>query len=103
MPLPELVRRLWFFLHRDRMSAELAEEMRLHEELRARRERGTGARADEAALMARRRFGNRALLVEESRDQWRLRWLDELATDLRHGLRSLRGAPPAPWPPSSAR
>lgn len=93
MPLPELVRRLWFFLHRDRMSAELAEEMRLHEELRARRERGTGARADEAALMARRRFGNRALLVEESRDQWRLRWLDELATDLRHGLRSLRGAP----------
>ena len=34
MPLPELARRIWFFLRRDRIAAELAEEMRLHVELR---------------------------------------------------------------------
>ena len=38
MSLAELARRIWFFLRRDRMSADLAEEMQLHMELRARRE-----------------------------------------------------------------
>src|SRR5690606_24312881 len=93
MPLVELVRRLWFFLRRDRISAELAEEMRLHMELRAESERAQGLNTDEAAWSARRSFGNSARLVETSRDQWRLRWLDELSVDVKHGFRSLRRVP----------
>jgi predicted permease len=93
MPLAELARRIWFFLRRDRVSAELAEEMRLHQELRARREREAGVAATEATWRARRQFGNGARHVEESRDQWGMRWADELAVDLTYGLRALRRAP----------
>ncbi len=93
MPLVELARRLWFFLRRDRISAELAEEMRLHMELRAESERAQGLDPDEAAWSARRSFGNSTRLVEASRDQWGLRWLDELSVDVKHGLRSLHRAP----------
>lgn len=93
MSLAELARRVWFFLRRDRMSADLADEMRLHQELRAQREHQAGFDAAEAARRARRQFGNSTHFVEESRDQWGLRWADALRVDLRYGLRALRRAP----------
>lgn len=93
MSIAELARRLWFFLRRDRVTAELEEEMRLHMELRAERERAAGFDEQEAQRRAVRRFGNRGRHVEESRDQWGMRWADELSLDLRYALRSLRRAP----------
>ena len=93
MSLAELARRVWFFLRRDRISAELAEEMRLHVELRARREREAGHDASEAQHRARRQFGNAPHLVEGSRDQWGMRWADDLMVDLKYGGRALRRAP----------
>ena len=93
MSLAELARRAWYFLRRDRMSADLAEEMRLHVELRARREREAGFDDGEAARRAQRQFGNSLHLREVSRDQWGMRWAEELMFDLRYGLRALRRAP----------
>src|SRR5687768_17629512 len=93
MSLAELVRRVWFFLRRDRISADLAEEMRLHVELRTRRERAAGFDEAEAASRARKQFGNTTYLAEESRGQWGMRWADDLLTDLKYGLRALRRAP----------
>ena len=89
MSLAELVRRVWFFLRRDRMSAELAEEMQLHMELRARRERAAGFDEHEAMQRARRRFGNTTWLAEESRYQTGMRWADHLLVDLKYGLRAV--------------
>ena len=93
MSLAELARRVWFFLRRDRIAADLAEEMRLHVELRARQEREAGFDAAEATRRARRQFGNSTHFVRESRDQWGMRWAEDLAIDLRYGLRALRRAP----------
>ena len=93
MSIAELVRRVWFFLRRDRVTAELEEEMRLHVELRAAREQAEGMDAAEAHYRAARQFGNRGRHVEESRDQWGMRWADELSIDLRYAVRSLRRSP----------
>ena len=93
MSLAELARRVWFFLRRDRMSAELAEEMKLHMELRARRERESGFDEADAMQRARRRFGNTTWLAEESRSQTGLRWADHLMVDVKYGIRALRRAP----------
>jgi putative ABC transport system permease protein len=80
--LHEWRRRLAVLLHRDRWESDLAEEMRLHAELRA----GEGAEA-------RRRFGNLGQLQEESRAVWGWAWVDSLWQDIRYGLRTLVSNP----------
>src|SRR2546425_2976838 len=59
-------RRLLFLCRRDRFERELGEEMR---------------------------FGNPALLKEDSRASWTFAAFETLARDLRHGLRVLRRSP----------
>ena len=95
MPFPgELWRRLQFWLHRDRFSAELDEEMRLHTELRAEQLRDSEHFTDaRAAFAARRRFGNATQLREMSRELWSGRWADDFLQDVRFALRQLRKAP----------
>src|SRR5437763_1216072 len=94
MTLDELWRRVWFFFHRERFSAELDEEMRLHADLRAAwlREK-EGASPEQAVLAARARFGNTTLLKEDSRDMWVARWLEDIFKDIHFALRQLRKAP----------
>jgi predicted permease len=82
-------RRLRMWLSRGKLERELAEEMQLHLELAERDARARG----EAPGTARRRFGNRALAAEESREAWGWRRLDELAGDLRYALRTMRRGP----------
>jgi macrolide transport system ATP-binding/permease protein len=90
----ELWRRLRFWLHREAFSAELDEEMRLHQELRAEQLRATAQLVPEqASLHARRQFGNMTRLAEASRDLWSGRWLDEVSQDVRFAIRQLRRAP----------
>jgi len=76
-----------------RMREELAEEMRLHLELRAQANQAAGLNEEEARLEAQKRFGNPLVLADESRDAWGVRWLDELRQDLRYAGRQLRRAP----------
>lgn len=71
---------------RERLSAELAEEMEAHMALEA-DDRG------EPLAEARRRFGNPARVAEEARAEWGFPSLDTLLQDTRYALRAMRRAP----------
>jgi putative ABC transport system permease protein len=76
----KLWRKLLFRFRRERFEEELAEEMRLHQELRAERSE-------------RRRFGNMTALREASRDVWSWAWLDELGQNARYAWRLTKKSP----------
>jgi len=95
-----MLARLKYFFHRSRQAADLREEMRLHVELRAQQLEQRGIPAEEAHSMAQRRFGNRALVEDRSREAWeqgRSAWgfssWERLAQDFRLAARSLRKTP----------
>jgi predicted permease len=48
-----------------------------------------GVPEDEAHWVARREFGNRSLMMEDSRGAWRFTFLETLLQDIRYGLRTL--------------
>src|ERR1700689_1498867 len=94
---------------------ELDEEIQSHLEMEAREHARAGASASEAEAAARRAFGNRTRIAEQTREVWGLGWMEELGRDLRYGARALRRTPgftlvwgltlalgSAPTPPSSA-
>ncbi len=94
MPIGELWRRLQFWRHRDEFSADLADEMRFHTELRAAQLRETEhLPAELATASARRRFGNVTRAQETSRDVWTVRWAEDLLQDVKVTVRQLRKAP----------
>jgi len=66
------------------------EEMTFHIESRIRDLVAGGMTGDAAEAIARRQFGNRLRLREESRDAKLLPWLDSLGRDVRLGARMLR-------------
>jgi predicted permease len=87
----EWIGRLFDWMHRDRLSRELADEMRFHREQLERDARATGD--PHAAHTARRQFGNDTRLREAARDWWSIRWLDQLQQDVRYAIRGLRHSP----------
>jgi MacB-like periplasmic core domain len=91
--LAEVGRRLVALFHRGRFDADLEEEMRLHQELRKRQQVECGVSREEAHYAAQRRFGNKLVLREESRDMWGWNWLETFLQDVRYGLRQLRRNP----------
>lgn len=93
MTIGTLWRRIRAVLLARRMRDELAEEMRLHVELRAEANLAAGLAHEEAQVDAQRRFGHPLALADESRDAWGVRWFDELWQDLHYALRQLRRAP----------
>src|SRR5579875_3278349 len=88
--LLELWRRFLFLFQRDRMAKELADEMRLHLELRAEEHAASGMKRGEAEARARRAFGNVTRLSERGRAAWGWTFVETLASDLRYGFRTLR-------------
>jgi predicted permease len=88
-----LARRLGMLIRRRQFDADLEEEMRLHLELRQEERVQSGMSADDARAAARRRFGNATYLKEESHIAWGWEWFENLAQDVRYGLRMLRKAP----------
>src|SRR5262249_6122091 len=90
MRIHELWRRLRHLVTRDRIAEELDEEMRLHLELRTAKNRAAGMTGDDAAVAAKRRFGNRSVLREQGREASGWLFVERLAQDLRYGSRQLR-------------
>src|SRR5882762_7377210 len=80
-------------IHRRQFDADLEQEMRLHLELRREEQLQSGMTADDARAAARRRFGNATYLKEESHLAWGWEWFENVAQDIRHGLRMLRKSP----------
>jgi predicted permease len=79
--IDELGRRLRQLFRRKQWEDDLAEEMRLHLDLRA-ADKGSEA-------IAKRKFGNAALLREQSRGVWGWTFWDALAQDVRYAMRTL--------------
>ncbi|MBV8895478.1 MAG: ABC transporter permease, partial [Acidobacteriaceae bacterium] len=91
--LGELWRRCAFLFQRDRIAKDLADEMRLHLELRAEDHAAAGMKRGDAEAHARRNFGNTTQISERGRAVWGWEFLDTLANDLRYGVRALRSDP----------
>jgi predicted permease len=86
-------RRLANLVRPGRHADELEREMAFHLAERADELAAGGMSEPEAALAARRSFGNVTALKESTRDAGVVRWLDSALADLRYAGRSLRRSP----------
>src|SRR5215813_13217432 len=91
--IPELGRRLLFYLRRDRFDRELEDEISFHLEMKARARMLDGMQPAQARLAAWRQFGNQTRLKERSREMWSFRWIDGAIKDLHYTLRMTRKSP----------
>lgn len=91
--LGRLWRRFQLLWTREAATADLEEEMRLHQALRAERLVSQGTDPAEATRQAARRFGSTLRATESSRDGWGLHLLDTAWQDLRYAARRLRHRP----------
>ena len=89
----EWLARIIDWVRRDRLQAELDDELAFHRTLLERDARLEGASADDAAWAARRQLGNATRVREDARERWSVPWLDHLQQDVRYALRGLRRSP----------
>ena len=87
------LRRLLSFLRRGRLDDELAEEIRLHLELRQRALMNGGMPPADAEREARRQFGNVMSIRERTRDQWGSVAIAAFLQDVKFGARLLVRSP----------
>ncbi len=85
----QLVRRVVSCFRRDRLDDELAEEIRLHLDLRRRARIENGMSPADADYEARRQFGNVTAIRERSRDHWGSVAVTAVVQDVRFGTRVL--------------
>ncbi len=91
--MPNLLQRLRARLRNRHFDADLAEELRVHEEMKREELEASGIAPADARSEARRALGNVTLMREDSRGVWIATWLDSLAQDIRYALRTLRRQP----------
>jgi predicted permease len=89
----KLLRKLRALFRREKLDAEMSEEMRAHLEMQTQQNIARGMPPGEACYAARRSFGGEEQIKERARDARTWRGLDELAQDLRYAVRQLRRAP----------
>jgi len=78
---------------RKHMLDDLGQDIRDHIERETQDNIGRGMSAEDARYAAMRKFGNVTRVIEDTREVWISVWLDELAQDIRYGLRVLRNSP----------
>jgi len=86
-------RKLQFLVRRSHLDRDLAEEMRLHAELKTLHNAGEGMPVEQARTAAYRQLGNLAQQREESRQSWGFPSLESILQDVRYGVRGLRNSP----------
>ena len=91
--LHEWISRLKYFGNRSQFEDDLDAEVRFHLESRAGELHASGLSRADALAKARAEFGSIARAAEDSRSAWQFGWLEDLAADLRYGLRGLRRSP----------
>src|SRR5262245_7611556 len=89
----QLLRRAVSYFRRDRLDDELAEEIRLHLELRRQALVDSGMPPAEADREARRQFGNVTAIREQSRDHWGSIAVTAFFQDVKFGARMLARSP----------
>ena len=87
--MTSLFRKIQWWLHRRRREDDLREELQFHLAEEIEQRQAGGLSADEAGRAARRDLGNRALLQEDARALWSWVLLEQLAQDIRYGLRGM--------------
>jgi putative ABC transport system permease protein len=88
--LSDLLYRLRALLRRNAVESELDDELRLHVEKEAAKYERSGLTPDEARRRARLALGGVEQVKEDCRDVRGTRWIEDLAQDLRYGIRQLR-------------
>ena len=73
--------------------AGLADDVRDHIERETRENIARGMTPEAARAAARRKFGNVTRVMEDTRAVWTWLWMEQLARDIRYGLRRLRRNP----------
>jgi len=78
---------------RRRLYEDLSEEIHGHLDEKTNELIDNGMPAEQAALVARREFGNVTVIEERGRETWHWVWLEALLADVHYGVRSLRKNP----------
>ena len=78
---------------RKRMLEDLDRDIREHIDRETQDNIDRGMSPEEARFAAVRKFGNVRRVQEETREVWSMVWLEQLAQDVRYGLRMLRKSP----------
>ncbi len=88
-----LLRRLRALVRRDRVDADMAEELRAHLDLQTAENISRGMSPADARHAALRAFGGVEQIKERARDQRGWLWLDQARQDLRFAARGLGQSP----------
>ena len=89
----EILRRAQYLGRRSQFDEELDDEIRFHIESRAEELEADGVPAKAAMERARREFGSRALVSEETRSAWQMPWLEDFWRDFCYGARMAAKSP----------
>lgn len=92
-PFRCLAHRLRALFRRNRLDADMTEEMQAHLELATERHRAAGLNATDARHAAQREFGGVEQLKERARDARGWRWLEQFKQDVSYGGRAMRKQP----------
>ena len=87
--MTSLFRKFTWWVRRRRKEDELREELQFHLANEADERQADGLTEDQARWAARRDLGNVTLLREDTRTLWTWTPLEQLAQDLRYGLRTM--------------
>ena len=87
--MASLFRKFTWWLERRRKEDELREELQFHLAEEAGERQADGLSEDQARWAARRDLGNVTLLQEDTRSLWSWVLLEQLAQDVRYGLRTM--------------
>src|SRR5580692_11714204 len=91
--LKEILRRAGYLGRRSEFDQELDAEIQFHLENRAEELEKEGVPAEAARERARREFGPRARVSEDTRAAWQFQWLEDLWRDLSYGARAFAKSP----------
>ncbi len=87
------LRKITVLFRKEKLDAEMAEEMRQHLERRTQANLAAGMSPDEARFAARRQFGGVDQIKEIAREQRGMMWLEQGGQDLRYAFRQLAKSP----------